>query len=225
MARASASDARGRRLRQYPDDGRDRRRHHRRRRPLRHCQRFSGGRGLRLRARAERRRQLGSGRRAHRRHVGFGGHFGGSLALAGDLLVVGASVASDHHGQVRIFERDRGGTDNGARSRRSPTPRSATPATSVPSAARSRSRAICWWSAPPTPTSADLYMGDGAAYVFRRNQSDVDQWDYVTRLVAPGADQCTGGRPLGEFWSDPGDAGGQGGGAALRDRRTSPRGR
>jgi FG-GAP repeat len=44
--------------------------------------------------------------------VGFGGHFGSSVAIQGDLLAVGASASNQHHGQVQIFERDRGGAGN-----------------------------------------------------------------------------------------------------------------
>lgn len=44
--------------------------------------------------------------------VGFGGHFGSSIAIQGDLLAVGASASNQHHGQVQIFERDRGGAGN-----------------------------------------------------------------------------------------------------------------
>jgi hypothetical protein len=42
-------------------------------------------------------------------------------------------------------------------------------------------------------------MADGAAYLFRRNEVNPDQWDYVTRLISPGADQCVGGRKLSDF--------------------------
>jgi hypothetical protein len=43
--------------------------------------------------------------------VGPGGHFGSAVAIKGDLLVVGASEASTRHGQVTVFERNRGGAD------------------------------------------------------------------------------------------------------------------
>jgi hypothetical protein len=37
---------------------------------------------------------------------------------------------------------------------------------------------------------------DGAAYLFRRNAGDADRWDFVTRLITPGADRCVGGLTL-----------------------------
>jgi FG-GAP repeat len=132
--------------------------------------------------------------------IGFGGHFGGSVALQGDLLVAGASAASDHHGWVRIFERNHGGAGNWG-----------TLTTLDYGAAQDAGYVRAFGSAVAIDGdllligAADtdvsyLYQGDGAAYIFRRSQADADRWDYVTRLVAPGADQCTGGRTLSEFW-------------------------
>ena len=68
--------------------------------------------------------------------------------------------------------------------------------------------------------SADVsFFGedDGAAYIFRRDATDRDSWDFVTRLTAPEATLCPGGRTLAEISLD--SPGGQAGGGALRPRR------
>ena len=44
------------------------------------------------------------------------------------------------------------------------------------------------------------YMADGAAYLFQRDAVNPDSWSYVTRFIAPRADQCVGGRKLSDFW-------------------------
>ena len=58
-------------------------------------------------------------------------------------------------------------------------------------------------------SSADVsYFGqeDGAAYLFRRDSTDPDQWNFVTRLTAPEATVCTGDRTLAEISLDGPDA-------------------
>ena len=44
-------------------------------------------------------------------------------------------------------------------------------------------------------------QSDGAAYLFRRNATDPDRWDYVARLIVPGADQCVGGLTVSQFFT------------------------
>ena len=131
--------------------------------------------------------------------VGFGGHFGCSIAIRGDLLVVGASASSQHHGRVEIFERDRGGAGNWGL---------------VTTLSYGAAQDAAWVRAFGSAVALDgdllligaedtdvsyFYMADGAAYLFRRNEVNPDQWDYVTRLISPGADQCVGGRKLSDF--------------------------
>ena len=58
-------------------------------------------------------------------------------------------------------------------------------------------------------------QSDGAAYLFRRNATDPDRWDYVVRLIAPGADQCVGGLTLSQFLHA-GHGRGNGGGGGMR---------
>jgi hypothetical protein len=91
--------------------------------------------------------------------VGGSGDLGAALALAGDLLAVGAPNADHLQGRVLLFERDRGGLTPGARSRPSRTPMSGVPAPATAaglpsSAARSRSTATGCWSGRKAPTSA-----------------------------------------------------------------------
>lgn len=131
--------------------------------------------------------------------VEHGGHFGGSVALEGDLLVVGAPQdASARNGWVRIFERDRGGADNWGRV--------ATLAhTSVGDGVHPQSFGSDvalqgdLLAVGASRTSLGFNTQDGAAYIFRRSATDSDRWDYLVRLVRLGADDCTGGRPLSQF--------------------------
>jgi hypothetical protein len=134
--------------------------------------------------------------------VDNGGHFGSSVVLEGDLLVVGAPQdSSPRNGWVRIFERDRGGADNwGEVTRLGLTavgdaghPREFGMAVGIEDdllvVGASRT-SVSWFS-----------QSDGAAYLFRRSATDPDRWDYVVRLIVPGADQCVGGLTLSQFFT------------------------
>jgi FG-GAP repeat len=132
--------------------------------------------------------------------VGFGGHFGSSIAIQGGLLAVGASASNQHHGQVQIFERDRGGPANWGL---------------VTTLSYGAAQDAAWVRAFGSSVALDgdqlligaedtdvsyFYMADGAAYLFQRDAVNPDNWSYVTRFISPGADQCVGGRKLSDFW-------------------------
>ena len=65
-------------------------------------------------------------------------------------------------------------------------------------------------------SSADVsYFGedDGAAYVFRRDPTNRDQWNFIVRLTASEATLCPGGRTLSEISLESLEV--QGGGGTL----------
>jgi hypothetical protein len=138
--------------------------------------------------------------------VGYNGHFGISLALDGDLLVVGATQENFNvHGRVGIFERDRGGPDHWGRVTTLYGYSLSDPSNSVDDliypGAFGSSVAIegDLLLVGASSTSVSFGRSDGAAYLFRRSATDPDRWEYLARLVRPGAADCTGGLPLSEF--------------------------
>ena len=145
--------------------------------------------------------------------VDHGGHFGSSVALEGDLLVVGAAQdSSARNGWVRIFERDRGGANTWGEV-------TTLAHTSVGDAGHPRSFGsdvalegdLLVIGASRTSVSW-LYNNDGAAYLFRRSATDPDRWDHVARLIVPGADQCVGGLTVSQFLLEASPRGAGGGG-------------
>jgi len=130
--------------------------------------------------------------------VGLGGHFGSALAIKGDLLVVGASEASARHGRVTIFDRNRGGADAwGAVTTVSYT--TVGDGNNVVSFGTGVALDGDLLLIGAARTSVSYWNeADGAAYLFRRNAGDADRWDFVTRLITPGADRCVGGLTLTE---------------------------
>ena len=127
--------------------------------------------------------------------VDHGGHFGGSLALEGSTLVVGAPQdSSDRNGLVYIFDRD---VDN-VWTRSATITHSAVNDAAFPKsfgASVSLDGDLLLVGAPRTLLALNTY--DGAAYLFRRRGPA--RWDYITRLVRPGAADCTGGLPFLQF--------------------------
>jgi FG-GAP repeat len=129
--------------------------------------------------------------------IGSGGHFGSSVALEGDLLAVGADLsATGRNGQVTLFERNRGGAGSWGKI-----------TTLQESVVNDGGSLELFGSA--VALGGDLLLvgarradvsgtfeNDGAAYLFRRDPSAPDTWNYVSRLIAPGADLCPGGRTL-----------------------------
>ena len=115
-------------------------------------------------------------------------------------MAIGASASNQHHGQVQIFERDRGGSGNWGL---------------VTTLSYAAAQDLGWVRAFGSSVALDgdllligaedtdvsyFYMADGAAYLFQRDAANPDHWSYVTRFIAPGADQCVGGRKLSDFW-------------------------
>lgn len=128
--------------------------------------------------------------------VGSIGNFGTSIAIQGDLLVVGAGRAGGN-GQVTIFERDRGGP--GAWGKVAAIPDSAVGDGGSPLEFFGGAVALDGDLLLVGAGSADVsFFGedDGAAYIFRRDPVDRDIWRFVTRLTAPEATACPGGRTL-----------------------------
>ncbi len=136
--------------------------------------------------------------------VGFGGHFGVSVALAGDLLAVGADMQPTiTDGKVTLFERHRGGTDHWGE------------VTTLYGSVVGDGGTLEAFGSAIAIAGDELLVGaeradvsgygenDGAAYLFSRNEADRDQWDYVARFIAPGSDDCVGGQTLTEFFTNP----------------------
>ncbi len=136
--------------------------------------------------------------------VGFGGHFGIGVAIEGDLLAVGADMQSTTtDGKVTLFERHHGGANNWGE-------------LTVIDGSVVDDGGILEAFGSAVAIHGDLLLvgadradvsavaeNDGAAYLFRRNEVDRDQWDYQTRLIAPGSDDCVGGQTLTDFFADP----------------------
>ena len=109
--------------------------------------------------------------------------------------------SSPRNGWVRIFERDRGGADNWGEVTRLGL-------TAVGDAGHPREFGsavaiegdLLVVGASRTSVSWIGYS-DGAAYLFRRSATDPDRWDYVARLIVPGADQCVGGLTVSQFFT------------------------
>ena len=130
---------------------------------------------------------------------GLVANFGSSVALKDDLLAVGAS-RSGGNGAVTIYERDRGGPD--AWGRVTTISDSAVGDGGFPLKSFGRAVAIDGDLLVAGASAADVsYFGedDGAAYVFRRDPTDRDQWNFIVRLTAPEATLCPGGRTLSEI--------------------------
>lgn len=131
--------------------------------------------------------------------VGESAFFGSSIAVQGDLLAVGAPYGPSA-GQVTIFERDRDGP--GQWGKVTAIPDSSVAGGGWPPEAFGSAVALDGDLLLVGASSADVsYFGqeDGAAYLFRRDGADGDQWNFVTRLTAPEATVCTGDRTLAEI--------------------------
>ncbi len=137
--------------------------------------------------------------------VGSNGHFGTSVALDGDLLAVGSPQESlDRHGRVDVFERHRGGENQWGHVATLHGYANFVSAVDDAGYARNFGSAVLLQGdqliVGSSRTSVSFTnMNDGAAYVFRRSAEDPDQWDYMSRIIAPGADQCVNGLKLSEF--------------------------
>lgn len=115
--------------------------------------------------------------------VDTGGDFGVSLALAGDLLVVGA-VADDGERMVMVFERHRGGPDAWGKVATILTSDVGDPGFGgeVFGASLALAGDTLVIGAPPLSRfSGDR---DGSAYVFSRDVANRDLWTFAARLAA-----------------------------------------
>ena len=134
--------------------------------------------------------------------AGLVANFGSSVAIKDDLLAVGASRAGTN-GAVTIYERDRGGP--GTWGRVTTISDSAVGDGGMPLESFGRAVAIDGDLLVVGASSADVsYFGedDGAAYVFRRDPTNRDQWNFIVRLTASEATLCPGGRTLSEISLD-----------------------
>jgi hypothetical protein len=125
--------------------------------------------------------------------VAQGGDFASSIALAGDLLFVGA-VSPLADGMVMVFERNRGGPN--AWSQIATILENDLGALKGTDEAFGRSLAVdgdtLLIGAPPdraTSEEGDFFWtnNDGAVYVFNRDPINRDQWLYATRLASSAA--------------------------------------
>jgi len=133
-------------------------------------------------------------------HLGDLAQFGQSLALTGDLLVVGAPEPSSV-GQLEIFERNRGGINAWGKV----TTLSYNDDAGLSPEYFGVSLAIDGDLLLVGATSADVSYyaaNDGAAYLFQRDPVNRDLWAYVTRFTEPEATRCTGGRTISEMWAE-----------------------
>jgi hypothetical protein len=126
--------------------------------------------------------------------VGSIGRFGVSIAVQGGLLAVGANRGGGGNGQVTLFERDPGGWVRAAAVLDSAAGDGGNAPESFGSAVALDGDLLLVGA-----ESADVsYFGeeDGAAYLFRRDETDRSRWSFVTRLTDPEATLCPGGRTL-----------------------------
>jgi hypothetical protein len=128
------------------------------------------------------------------------GKFGSSVAIEGDLLAIGARTSTSFakRGRVTLFERNRGGANAWGQ------------ITTIDDTAVGDPGSV-WNFASGVALYGDLLLvganstdvsyvseHDGAAYLFRRNAANPDHWDFVSRLIAPGADRCVQGLLVGQ---------------------------
>jgi hypothetical protein len=129
-------------------------------------------------------------------------NFGSSLALKDGLLAVGSSRGGIN-GRVTIFERDRGGPGSWGRVTTIADIEvgdSGNPLESFGGAVALDGDLLLVGA--PSADVSFFSEDDGAAYLFRRDAVDRDRWNFVTRLTAPEATLCPGGRTLAEVSLD-----------------------
>jgi hypothetical protein len=136
--------------------------------------------------------------------VGGSGDLGAAVALAGDLLAVGAPNADHLQGRVLLFARDRGGADAWGKV-------ATIKVTDVGGTGAGDGSRVAEFGGAIALDGDRLLVGaegadisydnedDGAAYLFARDPADRDRWTYAARLVAHEAALCFGGRFLTEL--------------------------
>ncbi|MEM6455852.1 MAG: hypothetical protein AAF772_12210 [Acidobacteriota bacterium] len=114
-----------------------------------------------------------------------GDNFGFSVALSGDILVVGAPLrdsspgAGDEIGAIYVFQRDAGGIDNWGEVARRQVDDAVGAARLGWSVAIAGDLAVAG-----APFDAAGGVGAGAAYAFRRHVGGIDGWSETARLTA-----------------------------------------
>ena len=111
--------------------------------------------------------------------------FGLSVAVSGDIAVVGASVestAATNAGAAYVFQRDQGGADNWGEVKK------LTASDAQAGDLFGFNVAVSGDTAVIGAREEDAGGGDaGAAYVFQRNEGSQDNWGEVTKLTASDA--------------------------------------
>ena len=108
----------------------------------------------------------------------IGDSFGSSVAIDGDIIVVGASRDDSNRGMAIIFERDEGGTDNWGQTKM-------LVASDAEIGDHFGNVLISGDTIIVTATGADALGSDsGAAYVFQRDHGGTDNWGEVKKLTA-----------------------------------------
>ena len=117
--------------------------------------------------------------------------FGGSVAVSGDTIVVGAHVHDYYVGAAYIFQRDAGGTGNWGEVKKL---RASDGQAAVGSNDQfGHSVAVSGDTAVVAARGADILVsGPGAAYVFKRDQGGQDNWGDVSKLTASDATERGG---------------------------------
>ena len=112
--------------------------------------------------------------------------FGGSVAVSGDTIVVGAHAQDYYIGAAYVFQRDAGGTDNWGEVKKLRA--SDGEADRVGDNNFGQSVAISSDTVVVGEEGGTLWeSGAGAAYVFQRDQGGTDNWGEVTKLTASDA--------------------------------------
>ena len=111
-----------------------------------------------------------------------GDHFGDSVSLSGDTVVVGAYGDDDkgfHSGSAYIFYRNQGGTDNWGEVKRITASDGAVGDSFGTSVSLSGDTLVVGAS-----DDDDKGFQSGSAYIFYRNQGGIDNWGEVAKLTA-----------------------------------------
>ena len=108
--------------------------------------------------------------------------FGGSVAVAGDTAIVGASQENNATGTAYVFERDRGGSDNWGEAKKLLASDGQAADFFGGSVAVSGDSAVVGASFADGPATQT-----GAAYVFQRDEGGTDNWGELTKLTASDA--------------------------------------
>ena len=111
-----------------------------------------------------------------------GGRFGFSVAVSGDIAVVGAPSQNEGEGRAYVFRRDEGGADTWGE-------------VAKLTALDAQFQDLFGWSVAVSGATvvvgADLEdaggLDAGAAYVFRRDEGGADNWGEVKKLIASDA--------------------------------------